>query len=408
MEIDPRQPLSPEQIAVLAVVVHPELRAARDQRRIVRAQLLQAELLPNPQLSAGLEFPYHSSPPDDSTAYNLGLDWEVTALIGRDERRRAAAANVASVDLQIAWKEWQTAQAAKIAAYDVLALNEQLEGLRELEKQITAALELLRRAVDAHEKTMTDLAGAAAAAVDTHQMVITADVDRRVAVIALNRAVGLPADTKLILRRDELPSRIATPTTAALIGDLEGRRLDLLALKRGYESEDATLRAAILGQFPKINVGFTAARDTSDVKTIGLGATIDIPLFDHNQGVIASETATRQKLFDEYATRVFEARSDVARAVVNIQGVNDQLAAAEASLPALERLMKTYESAQQRGDVDALSLYSAHNAVLQKKVDVAKLKQELMQNWVALEIASGQFLTRERARSTTQAAEEPR
>src|SRR4029078_1139600 len=97
VEIDPRQPLSPEQVAVLAVVVHPDLRAARDERRIALAQVLQAGLLPNPQLSAGLEFPYSSSPPDDFTAYNFGLDWEVTALIGRDERRRAAAAKAASV-----------------------------------------------------------------------------------------------------------------------------------------------------------------------------------------------------------------------------------------------------------------------------------------------------------------------
>src|SRR6185436_15653821 len=111
------------------------------------------------------------------------------------------------------------------------------------------------------------------------------------------------------------------------------RRLDLLALKKGYDSQDAVLRAAILAQFPKATLGFNAARDTSDTRTIGLGATIDIPLFDRNQGVIATETATRQKLFDEYAVRVFEARSDVASAVVNIESLNAQLTAAQASLP---------------------------------------------------------------------------
>ena len=54
--------------------------------------------------------------------------------------------------------------------------------------------------------------------------------------------------------------------------------------------------------------------------------TIDIPLFDRNQGVIAQETATRQKLFDEYVNRLFEARSDVATAVTEIKGTNAQIA----------------------------------------------------------------------------------
>ena len=34
---------------------------------------------------------------------------------------------------------------------------------------------------------------------------------------------------------------------------------------------------------------------------------IDIPLFDRSQGIIATESATREKLFDEYVTRVFQA-----------------------------------------------------------------------------------------------------
>jgi outer membrane protein TolC len=163
-------------------------------------------------------------------------------------------------------------------------------------------------------------------------------------------------------------------------------------LKQGYESQDAKLRAAILAQFPKINLGFGVARDTSDVTTIGPSATIDIPIFDRNEGTIASETATRRQLFDEYTSRVFAARSDVATAIVAVEALDAQIAASEASLPALENLVRIYQQAERRGDIDALSLYSSQNTLLQKKVDLGKLKQQLMQNWVALEIASGQYL----------------
>ncbi len=41
--------LSPEEAAILAVLVNPSLKAARDQKGIASAQLFQAGILPNPQ-----------------------------------------------------------------------------------------------------------------------------------------------------------------------------------------------------------------------------------------------------------------------------------------------------------------------------------------------------------------------
>jgi hypothetical protein len=68
-------------------------------------------------------------------------------------------------------------------------------------------------------------------------------------------------------------------------------------MKAGYASQDETLRAAILAQVPRIGLGFTRAGDTSNVQTLGFGITLDLPTFDRNQGNIATERATRQKLF---------------------------------------------------------------------------------------------------------------
>ena len=72
---------------------------------------------------------------------------------------------------------------------------------------------------------------------------------------------------------------------------MEERRLDLLALKMGYQSQEERLRAAVLAQVPKINIGFAHASDTTHVITTGFAVTIDLPIFDRNQGHIAIETA---------------------------------------------------------------------------------------------------------------------
>src|SRR5439155_15802595 len=207
----------------------------------------------------------------------------------------------------------------------------------------------------------------------------------------LNRSIGLEPQPPIALREDvSLPSRLDPPAIEQLLEGLESRRLDLLALKKGYESEDQTLRAAILAQFPKISLGFTRARDTSSVDTIGLGVTIDIPLFDRNQGVIASEKATRQKLFDEYVDRVFEAHWDLAMAIDDIRATNAQVADAEAALPGLQRFADTYREALQKGNNDILSYTTAQTALNQKQLAIVKLKQQLIENWIALEIAAGQ------------------
>jgi len=84
--------VSPEEAAVLALVLNPSLRAERDQRSLSAAQLLQAGLLPNPTLTAGLELPRNNDPGDNFTGYNLGLDWEVSSLITHDAKVRAARA----------------------------------------------------------------------------------------------------------------------------------------------------------------------------------------------------------------------------------------------------------------------------------------------------------------------------
>ena len=402
-------PISPDEAAVLAVVINPELRAERDQRGIADAQLLQAGILPNPQLTGGMDFPYDSSPPDNFTAYNVGLDWEVTSLITRNQKRRAATAAVRSVELDIAWKEWQLAQEARTAAYNVIALESQLEAAREADKQLSENLDIVRRAVEQHHKTLVDLAAAESAAQDAHASVIAQQIDLLHERLALHRALGLPAEYPLKLRTDEqLPSRLTTPSAGELLAGLEDRRLDLLALKRGYESQDATLRAAILAQFPKISLGFNGARDTSDVRTLGFGVTIDIPLFDRNQGTIANETATRQKLFDEYVNRVFVARSDLATALADIDATSQQIAAAEAAIPALENLVQTYRAAMRAGNLDVLSYYTAQGSLSQKHIDLIKLKQQLMQNWIALQVASGRYLPLHALSTTAPATREER
>ena len=153
---------------------------------------------------------------------------------------------------------------------------------------------------------------------------------------ALNLGLGMaPADV-VPLRYpapDSSPASGPAPTAEGLLLGLEERRLDLIALRLGYESQEASLHAAIIAQFPKIGLSVNKANDTTPIYTRGLGVTVDLPIFDRNQGPIAAGRATRQQLFDEYVARVAEARSQVGQALANLAIVKAQLETVECVAP---------------------------------------------------------------------------
>jgi outer membrane protein TolC len=134
------------------------------------------------------------------------------------------------------------------------------------------------------------------------------------------------------------------------------------------------------------------ASDTTNVHSTGFNVGVDVPIFDRNQGVIATERATRQRLRDEYNQRVFEARSDVATAIADIRSLDRQIAAAEEALPLLEKLVSSAQTAIEQRNADVLSYYTARSNLLQKRIQLIKLKEQLLEAHTALEIASGRYL----------------
>ncbi len=394
VKFKPHEGLTPDQAAILAVLLNPSLRAAHDRRGVAAAELFQAGILPNPQISGSVDFISGGTiTPDLVTGYGVGAGFDLQALIQLGAKRAAARARLEAVDLDVAWTEWQIAEGAKLAVYRVVADKEQLARAQQVDARLQKNLDVVRRATAAHEQTAINLGAAEAAAQDAHAVTLGLEQDLAHQRLAMKRAIGFPPDATVRLRDGlSLPSRVATPSYASLTNNLEERRLDLLALQKGYASEEAKLRAAILAQFPRISLGLNRASDTSNVHTIGPALTIDLPIFDRGQGTIAFERATRQQLRDEYFNRIFEARSDVATALSDIHALEKQIAALEAALPILQRLVEDFRTASAQGNLSAFDYYVAENNLNQKSIQILKLKQQLIETRIALELAAGRYL----------------
>ena len=396
IDFDERDGLSPDEAAVLAVLANPSLRSVRDQRGIAAGQVIQAGILPNPTFSGAGTLPIKQKGEIDG--YDINLAWDVSGLISLGAKQKAAKAQAASVELDVAWQEWQVAQAAKTAVYRCMGLELQLAAAEQVERRLKENAETVQSAVEEGLTTAVNLAAANAALEEARAATLDIRQDLHKQRVALNRTLGLPPAAEVLIQKDvQLPSKLSLPAAAELVDGLADRRLDLVALRRGYDSQEATYRAAILARFPKVELGIAHTKDTGNFYTLGPTLGFDIPALDMNRGNIAIEKATRQKLFDEFTARVFEARSEIATFLAEIDSITQKIAYAEAAVPVLERLVKTYEAALAGGNADILSYYGAQNDLAKKQIEVLKLRQELVEMQIGLELASGRYLSGEAA-----------
>ena len=399
--VDFRSGIGPDEAATIAVYANPALRAIRNRRGLAAAQLIQAGILPNPVVSYARDYVTGGNTAGAVTAYNFSAGWEFSALVPFLPKQTAARKNFRSVDLDVAWQEWQIAVNARAAVYRVLSLNAQVARAHEANDGLQQSTDAVRKAAEAHEKTVLDLAAVESASQDSRATVLALQQEFERQRLGLNKILGVEPETNVALREGlTLPTRLAPPDERGLFDGLESRRLDLLGLQQGLESQDATVRAAILAQFPKMSAAFVKASDTTNVHTSGFNVAIDVPIFDRNQGVIATERATRQRLLDEYHQRVFEARSDIATAIADIRSLDRQIAAAEEALPLLEKLVNSAQTAIEQRNADVLSYYTARSNLLQKRIQLIKLQEQLLEAHTALEIASGRYLPINRALQT--------
>ena len=385
--------IGPDEAAAIALYSNPALRAIRDRRGLAVAQVIQAGIVPNPIVSYERDFVSGGNTKDTTTGYNFTADWEFTALIPYLPKQTAARKNFRAVALDVAWQEWQIAMNARAAVYRVLSLDAQVARAHEANEGLQQSTEAMRKAAEAHEKTVLDLAAAESASQDSRATMLALEQEFEKQRLGLNKILGIEPETKVTLREElTVPTRLVMPNEHELFSGLESRRLDLLGLQQGLESQDATVRAAVLAQFPKMSAAFVKASDTSNIHTTGFHVAVDVPIFDRNQGVIAAERATRQRLLDEYRQRVFEARSDIATAIADIRSLNRQIAAAEEAVPFLEKVVDSAQTAVEQRSVDVLSYYTARSNLLQKRIQLIKLQEQLLEAHTALEIASGRYL----------------
>src|SRR5712671_5017498 len=198
--VDLRSGIGPDEAATIAVYANPALRAIRNRRGLAAAQLIQAGILPNPVVSYARDFVTGGNTAGTVTAYNFTAAWELSALVPFLPKQTAARKNFGSVDLDVAWQEWQIAVNARTAVYRVLGLNAQTAQAREATEGLQQSTDAVRKATEAHEKTVLDLAAVEASSQDSRATMLALEQDFEHQRLGLNKILGVEPETKVRLR----------------------------------------------------------------------------------------------------------------------------------------------------------------------------------------------------------------
>jgi outer membrane protein TolC len=372
------------EVATLAVINNPDLRAQRAQLSVSSAQVFAAGLLPDPQLSTVVD-----KPTGDTVglvnAWSLGLGYDIIPLITRQARVDAANDTHRKVHLDLLWQEWQVIQKSRSLAVALTLEQQRLSLLRAIldlylqrYRHSTAALEQGNSTLDVNGTDLTAL-------IDTFSQINQLEQTHNQTRHDFNLLLGLQPSVNVDLAPLPAYRPLSTQALNAQLADLSQRRPDLLALQAGYASQEAQVRAAILAQFPSLGISVNGARDTGNVKTLGLSISLNLPLFSGNRGNIAIERATREQLQEEYNARLAQARADVYR-LLELQAIlARQQNHLQVYLPRLEKLVKRARQAYDRGDIEALTFLNMESTWVNKRLEQLSLLQSSWENRISLE-----------------------
>ena len=380
--------LDMDAVATVAVLNNPDLKAARAKARVAGAQAFAAGLLPNPQLTANLD---HPTDHDVGlvNGYGLGLSYDLQALLTHPAAAAAANAARDQAELDLLWQEWQTvAQARTLYVQNIIA-TEKHGYLADAEQKYAAQAERSGRALQAGDITIDQAGTDLAVLLDIRSQLGEADRSALQADRSLHSLLGVAPDVRVPLQTlgtPEIPDRM---TVDAALARLPQSRPDLRALQAGYRSQDELLFKAVLSQFPNISLGFTKARDTSDVHTTGFGVTLDLPLFDQGEGEIAIQNATRDQLRAEYQARLDQATGDAWRLWTEMQQLKAEIEDIEARLPQFQMTVDAVERSYQAGDLAVPTYFTMLNTLLTRQTELFDLKQSLWSDALALSSVLG-------------------
>ncbi len=297
----------------VALLNNRQLQARYEDLGIGTADLVQAGLLSNPTLSGSIGFP--DRPP---TGTKLGADFafELLDLLLRPDRVHQAELALERTRLDVTGEVLERIADVRRHGYHLMAAMQRAAVLGQLGLASASAAELARRQHAAGNINDLELATHEALDAETRLGLLRNELLVRTEREALNRLMGVwGTDTawRFVGRLPELPPSDPPPDALERLG--VERRPDLA----GARSEAAAAKAALVSAqrwrwLGRTSVGGEVERDTDGQITAGPTLSLELPIFDQKQAVLARHEAVYRQRVREAEALAITVRSEVRAA----------------------------------------------------------------------------------------------
>jgi outer membrane protein, heavy metal efflux system len=308
-----KEELTSDHAVEVALLNNPALQATYEDLGISQADMVQAGLLSNPTFDGSIGFPISGRGVSEN---ELSLVQNFVELFTLPLRKRVAQEQFVADTLRVAHEALATAAEVRKSFSEVQALQQLVELRRMALQAAVAAADLSARLRAAGNITELDLASEQAAAEGARLELAEDELALVEAREHLNRLMGLwgpRTQWTLSEKLPELPAREAP---------LE--RLESLAIRQRLDIDVARKQAALLWNalelarstrfFGRVEVGVHTHRDSDGPRLFGPTLTLELPIFDQRQALIARLEAQHRQGERRLTELSVNARSEVRAA----------------------------------------------------------------------------------------------
>jgi len=379
--------VGPRELAAFAVSTNPQLAAVRAQVGVRRALLVEAGLLPDPELGWSAMDVLASQIVDGTsssvdTLSGFDLMFPLLRPGERDARVGAAEWRAEEARRRVAAAEWSLTRGIYVAHEEVQAAEVLLAQTQALTDLAESTYDYFKRARDAGAATAIQ-ANLALGELQTIRLDgVRVEARVRQARQALNALLGLPPSVELPLGPGDDPSEneALQATTAELTSRAVETRPDLASLLARYQAAEEGVRLAVSKQFPLISIG------------TGISLTLPI-LSKFGRPQLRTAIARREQLSREFTAAVHAARQEIAAAQTLWQLAEREVELVETELlPNAEQNLELSREAFQAGEITLLETLALQRALVEARTRHTETRAERSKRAWMLLAASGWLL----------------
>ena len=388
------------QLIDIAIGNNRDLQAARQVEAQARARLLQAGLMPNPQVQVATT---------NEGLFNYGGEYTTSAGINQQfpiAGRLARQKDVARVDIDLALEEIRDAElklAGEVAAgfYRILALNRQIAVRKQLSEIDRKLLAVSRNRFHAGEVSELDVNAAQLELQRLDQESVLLGSDRAKQLGELNQLLGRSAAQPLVLD-DTLPTMNQLPNLADQQRQALERRPELRSaiLTARRAGADVGLARAERWEDWTVGVGTERSRIAVDglprqasSSAVTLNLTIPLPVFNQNQGRIAEASSKQTQAEIRINALELSIRNEVESLTAELARLHKTLTQYQSNmLPTSKRNIKIAQDAYSKGQISITEVVQAERQFGELNISYLTTLDQYLQTLRKLRTATADYI----------------